>query len=411
MDAKDEISDRRRLAALEATALLDTPTERVFDRLTEMAAVTLGVPIALISLVTDDRQFFKSQCGLPAPVATARETPLSHSFCQHVVQDRAPLVIEDARENARVRDNLAIPDLGAIAYAGVPLTLPDGQVIGSFCAIDTSPHRWREADIELLNTLAETTMEIVGLRAEAVEAVDVGRRLQAALVPEPPPIDRAQLSALYRPGERRLLLGGDFYLVTQTARDEVSLLIGDVAGHGPEAAAFAVTLRSAWRTMLLAPAPLEVMVARLNVIALDQQPDPSLYATALVCSISAERDLIEICSAGHPPPVLMDADGAAHEATLLPGPPLGVFGDGRWQTSREPLDHGTSVLVYTAGRVVGGAAPGPTARLGIDRLLEQLPRLQHVAGVDLLAELADHAQRANGAPLSDDVAALLLTLQ
>jgi GAF domain-containing protein len=158
MDAKDEISDRRRLAALEATALLDTPTERVFDRLTEMAAVTLGVPIALISLVTDDRQFFKSQCGLPAPVATARETPLSHSFCQHVVQDRAPLVIEDARENARVRDNLAIPDLGAIAYAGVPLTLPDGQVIGSFCAIDTSPHRWREADIELLNTLAETTM-------------------------------------------------------------------------------------------------------------------------------------------------------------------------------------------------------------------------------------------------------------
>jgi hypothetical protein len=91
MDATSESSEHPRLAALEATALLDTPTERVFDRLTEIAATTLGVPIALISLVTDDRQFFNSQCGLPDPVATTRETPLSHSFCQYVVHDRAPL--------------------------------------------------------------------------------------------------------------------------------------------------------------------------------------------------------------------------------------------------------------------------------------------------------------------------------
>ena len=337
MDATRESSEHHRLAALEATALLDTPTERVFDRLTEIAATTLGVPIALISLVTDDRQFFKSQCGLPEPVATTRETPLSHSFCQYVVHDRAPLVIEDAREDARLHDNLAIPDLGVIAYAGVPLTLPDGAVIGSFCAIDTSPRVWRERDIELLRQLADTTIEIVGLRAEAVAAVDVSRRLQAALVPDPPPIDRARLAALYRPGERRLLLGGDFYLVTQTSKNEISLLIGDVAGHGPESAAFAATLRSAWRTMLLVPAALDVMIARLNVIALDQRPFPSLFATALACSISTERDLIEICSAGHPPPVLIGVAGAAHEAPLLPGPPLGIYPDGRWQTSREAL--------------------------------------------------------------------------
>ena len=151
MDARAETSEQRRLAALEATALLDTPTERVFDRLTEVAAATLGVPIALISLVTDDRQFFKRQCGLPKPVADDRETPLAHSFCQHVVQDRAPLVIEDAREDARLHDNLAIRDLGVSAYAGVPLMLPDGAVIGSFCAIDTSPHRFDESDIAVLN--------------------------------------------------------------------------------------------------------------------------------------------------------------------------------------------------------------------------------------------------------------------
>ena len=133
----DAVSDPHRLRALESAALLDTPAEMVFDRLTHLASRTLGVPVALVSLVTPDRQFFKSQSGLPSPYSERRETPLSHSFCQYVVAHDAPLVVRDARRDPDLADNLAIDDLGVIAYAGFPLHDPDGVPVGSLCAIDT----------------------------------------------------------------------------------------------------------------------------------------------------------------------------------------------------------------------------------------------------------------------------------
>lgn len=77
------------------------------------------VPVALISLVDEDRQFFVSQQGLPEPWAKARQTPLSHSFCQHVVATGDPLIVSDARENPLVCGNLAIRDLNVIAYLGL----------------------------------------------------------------------------------------------------------------------------------------------------------------------------------------------------------------------------------------------------------------------------------------------------
>jgi GAF domain-containing protein len=89
-----------------------------------MAAKVLKVPVALMSLVDADRQFFKSQVGLPDEWAQERETPLSHSFCQYVAGSNEPLIIGDAREYPLVCDNLAVRDLNVVAYAGVPLITP-----------------------------------------------------------------------------------------------------------------------------------------------------------------------------------------------------------------------------------------------------------------------------------------------
>ena len=121
LECPTAVSDPHRLRALEAAELLDTPAEATFDRLTNLATRILGVPVALVSLVTPDRQFFKSQCGLPSPHAERRETPLSHSFCQYVVEDGDALIVEDAREDERLASNRAISDLGVIAYAGFPI--------------------------------------------------------------------------------------------------------------------------------------------------------------------------------------------------------------------------------------------------------------------------------------------------
>ena len=160
------VRDGARLSALREAAVLDTPAEDRFDRLTRLAARLLGIPVALVSLVDEDRQFFKSCMGLPEPWASARETPLSHSFCRHVVDLAEPLVIEDAREHPLVRDNLAIRDLGVIAYAGVPLATADGHVLGSLCAIGHEPRAWTDGDIQTLRDLAGAVMTEIELEAQ-----------------------------------------------------------------------------------------------------------------------------------------------------------------------------------------------------------------------------------------------------
>jgi signal transduction histidine kinase len=158
------LRDPRRLASLGATELMDSPREQAFDRLTERAARELGVPTAVLALVDDRRQFFKSVVGLEGEAAEQRGTPLSHSFCQHVVHTGTPLRVEDAREHPLVRDNLAVRDLDVIAYLGMPLVAPDGEVVGSLCAIAPEPHRWSEGDAERLSELAAAAMAEIGAR-------------------------------------------------------------------------------------------------------------------------------------------------------------------------------------------------------------------------------------------------------
>ncbi len=114
----------------------------------------LGAPICLVSLVDDRRQFFKAELGLGGAAGAARQTPLTHSFCQHVVTSGAPLVVDDATAHPLVRDNLAIRDLGVKAYLGAPIRSPDGFVLGSLCVIDTKPRRWLPRDAELVREFA-----------------------------------------------------------------------------------------------------------------------------------------------------------------------------------------------------------------------------------------------------------------
>jgi two-component system, cell cycle sensor histidine kinase and response regulator CckA len=155
-----------RLAALRHTALLDTPPEEAFDRLTRMASRLLGTPVALISLISEDRQFFKSAIGLPEPWASRRAAPLSFSFDAQVVSTGEQLVVEDARRHPLLRHGTAIRELGWVAYAGIPLVTRDGQTVGSFSVVDKMPRLWSERDIALLKDLAASAVTEIELRRE-----------------------------------------------------------------------------------------------------------------------------------------------------------------------------------------------------------------------------------------------------
>ncbi len=168
------LAEPARLAALHRTCLGATSDE-VFDRFARLVRDLLDVPVALVSLVADDHQFFPGQAGLPEPWAGKRETPLSHSFCQYVVVEGRPKIYPDARVYAQVRDNLAIPDLGVVAYAGMPLTDLDGRVLGSLCAIDSQPRAWTSTELSALADLAAACSSELRLRL-ALDAAEEARR-------------------------------------------------------------------------------------------------------------------------------------------------------------------------------------------------------------------------------------------
>lgn len=170
-----------RLAALQRTGLLDSPPDAAFDRLTRLATMITQAPAALVSLVDGDRQFFKSAVGLPEPWQSRRGTPLTHSVCKHVVATARELVVSDARAHPLVCGNMAVQDLGIVAYAGAPLVTADGHALGSLCVIDTKPREWTDRDLEILRELAAIAMREIEVRQLVREAEAARRDAQLRL--------------------------------------------------------------------------------------------------------------------------------------------------------------------------------------------------------------------------------------
>lgn len=157
-----------RLDALRSTALLDSAPEPAFDRITRLVARALDVPIALISLVDEERQWFKSRVGVEAS-----QTPREQAFCAHAILETEPLVVPDATADARFADNPLVtgaPDIRA--YAGMPIRTRNGQAIGTLCAIDNQPRRFTQEELDTLSDLAALAMKQVQMR----EAVEHSRR-------------------------------------------------------------------------------------------------------------------------------------------------------------------------------------------------------------------------------------------
>ena len=173
---KVNLADPERLAALRRLKIMDTPPEESLDRLTRIAAKVVGAPVALVTLIDSHRQYFKSDYGLPQHLKEARQTPLTHSFCRHVVEDSAPMVVADARLDPRLKDNPAIEAVGVIAYAGMPIYAPNGEPLGSFCVMDTKVREWQADQLAVLKDLAASVMaelearEVTNLIAKQEEA-------------------------------------------------------------------------------------------------------------------------------------------------------------------------------------------------------------------------------------------------
>jgi methylmalonyl-CoA mutase cobalamin-binding subunit len=160
-------NEEERLAELTGLNLLDTPTEAEFDRVTERLTKLFKVPIALLTLIDKDRQWFKSQTGLPTDLAEARCTSRDISLCGHVIANDEMLIVRDLARDPRFANNPFVKERGLRFYAGVPLRGPNGFPIGTLTILDTKPREITSQEQDLLEMIAGDVMEQIKRRRVA----------------------------------------------------------------------------------------------------------------------------------------------------------------------------------------------------------------------------------------------------
>lgn len=234
-------------------------------------------------------------------------------------------------------------------------------------------------------------------------------RLERGLLPVPILTDpRVRHASRYRPGRQQAQLGGDFYDLIETSDGTLRAIIGDVSGHGPDEAAVGVSLRIAWRTLVLSGiAPAQVLSILQRVLECERR-DEEMFATACTLLIAPDRASLEVRLAGHPPPLLLGSHVRAADGDV--GPPLGVRPGDHWPSVDVPLGDVDSVLLFTDGLVEGRIGEGPQ-RLGIDGLVQMVAvqRERGPAPLPIPERLIATAEELHGGPLADDVAVLLVS--
>lgn len=191
------VTDPLRVAAVEATGLLDSQPDESFDQLARLAAAVLGVPWVFLTLVDEHRSFWVSAVGVdPDPGSgLCGENPVGDSFCQYVIGTDGPVFIDDARFDPRSERNPSIESMGVVAWAGFPLRSTDGHVVGTFCAVDQVAREWSAEDITLLHALASAATSHLQLRAALAVATESARELREEMERREVLVSRATMLA------------------------------------------------------------------------------------------------------------------------------------------------------------------------------------------------------------------------
>jgi PAS domain S-box-containing protein len=231
-------------------------------------------------------------------------------------------------------------------------------------------------------------------------------QLELGLIPSAPPPKRWRAAWRYRAAESEMLLGGDFVGLSERDDGSLEFVIGDVAGRGPAAAGVGASLRAGWKALMEAGLEPAAQMAALDRL-IGGYGGHGLFATACCGRVSGME--ARIVSAGHHPPLRLSPAGHL-AAELQTGPALGISTDPRWPTNLVALDRGTALLLFTDGSFEGRRSASSTQRLDYAGLAKQIPeealRSGDVAGC--LDELLVRIESANGGPLDDDVALLLI---
>jgi sigma-B regulation protein RsbU (phosphoserine phosphatase) len=369
-----EVQDPDRLRAvadLDLTGRSDTS----FDEMAQAAAGLLDAPVGFFTVVDAERSWYAGAVGLPHDAD--RSQPIEASFSKLVVGTDHPLIVHDAAADPRTHDDAEVLSSGLVSWAGFPVRDVRGHVLGSFGVADTVAREWTAAQVDALRVLAQAASDQVQLRlalraerkarsdaesawidAETARlALDAARQrerevidlIQRSLLPSPlPRVPGMETAVRFDASNAAADMGGDWYDVVAHGGGEATFIIGDVCGHDLPAIAAMAQVRHYLHVLAIRePDPLAVL-AELDSLMLEH--DFERFATVALLHWDPATGRLGYVSAGHPPPLVVRADGTA--AYLLEGrrPPvnLGLAHAVPVMGSTE-LAAGDTVVLFTDG--------------------------------------------------------------
>lgn len=383
-----DANEQSRVRALDRLDLLDSPVEERFDRVVRLTQRLFDMPTVAVNLVGRDRLFVKSAVGL-LDAGTSHDR--SVAICPRAVESGETVLIPDLRLDAVFGESaLVTDDPGLRFYAGEPLAAPGGELVGALCLMDQRPRELSTADQQLLRDLAAWIEYELAADADAVQAMEIQRRLMPR---RPPSMTGYDVAGGCQPALR---VGGDYYDWLPVG-DTVQFVVADVMGKGLSAAVIAAGVRTALRVTSRFN-PLAEAVRRTASSMQEDFDETATFATLFTARVTTADGSVEYVDAGHGLALVIPAVGptrrlASHDL------PLGVLPDGTFELHHAHLDPGDTLIVVSDGILDVFADP-----------------LAAVAAAEALTSDATTAQEmvdriisvGAGRPLDDDLTAVVV---
>ena len=415
----DPQREMERLQDLRSLNLLDTDPEYRFDRITRLAAEYFKAPIAYIAFMDSHRQWLKSRFGL-----CHIQTPRDMSFCQYTIHRDEPFIIPDTLLHPVGRSHpLVIGEPHVRFYAGVPLSGPRGEKIGSFCLVDTEPREFADEDVATLISFAALVEreinlgEIIQNQNELLETrqrlLDTQKILDrefsdaakyVRLMLPPPLAGREIIDWQFHPSQR---LGGDGLGYRRINDDLLAFYILDVTGHGLGSALLAVTALELLRNPVAqvnfsSPA---AVIERLNR-TFQMKDHAGKFFSAWYGVYSRSKETVTYANAGHPPALLLTRENHSHRLSKTePGASvLGIQPEIQVPETIIPFTSSSELYLFTDG--IYELLDPKGGRGSYDEFLSYLEKqLQQGKPVwNSIREWSDHARE--GKMIDDDVSLL-----
>jgi GAF domain-containing protein/anti-sigma regulatory factor (Ser/Thr protein kinase) len=369
--------------------------EEVLPGMLERIRDVMAADTAAILLLSPegDELVARAALGLEEEVERGVRIPLGRGFAGRIAEQREPVLLEDVEHGDVV--NPLLREKGMKSLLGVPLIVDEERVVGVLHVGSLTPRSFTTAEVALL----ERAADLIGLAVDRARQHNVAELLQRALLPAGlPPIPSLSLAARYLPGADDSHVGGDWYDVVALPHGRVGIAIGDVVSRGVRAAAVMGQIRTALRAYALdgdGPGPVLDRLDRL-VRGLDERE----MATVAYLVFDPADLTLRLSLAGHPPPLVVAADGAVRRLDGVRSRPIGVAAARRFEETTEQLARGDTVILYTDGLVERRGVSIEDGLAELERVVTTLAGAGAEEVCDRLLALAESAA------VADDVAVL-----